>query len=403
MGDLAQCERFFNRFRGMGNVKERLIAWKYKMTFDEIYDDIKRNVELLTFMAKTIRSSKAFKQTLASILACGNFINGGTKKGAKHGFELETLSKIGAYRTTDSTMSILGYIYKFLREFYPESLSWMDAMATLPAVIRVESDFLDSEIVQMEKDLDRVQGLLGDEKKDDGDDIDKFDEIMREWYAQTKAKASALQKLFTDTISDVQDLAAFYGEKVKPSQFKMEEFFGIFNEFRLTFIESRDKIEKDEAEKEKAKKKAAAAAKREEEMRALKLKKKAEKAEKARKREEKKKRKAARKKKVGFAAAAEDGDGDDGDDSERRAKRSGKGSKKGKTDKMLDEMGDATKYLAKLRKNRRNKSKGDVLGGHRKKSLFFKSRGAAATLPPEIASLRSELAQGSTHEDEEEM
>jgi len=77
--------------------------------------------------------------------------------------------------------------------------------------------------------------------------------------------------------------------------------------------------------------------------------------------EEKRRRRAAKRKKVGFV-------GDDDDDGVDRKE------KKGKTDKMLDEMGDASKYLAKLRKNRKDhKSKANLLGrGGRKKSMFFK-------------------------------
>merc|ERR1719295_479441 len=99
-------------------------------------------------------------------------------------------------------------------------------------------------------------------------------------------------------------------------------------------------------------------------MAVLKEKKKAEKERKRKAKEEKRKRRAARKKKVGFA----------GDENEDGGDRKHKKERKGKTDKMLDEMGDASKYLAKLRKNRKhNKSKANLLGrGQRKKSMFFK-------------------------------
>eukprot|EP01084_Bolivina_argentea_P319103 553498_1 len=378
--DLALCERFFNQFRSMDNVRERLSVWAYKMTFDEEYNDQKRKVDLLSDMASKIKESEGLKLTLASILACGNFINGGTKKGAKHGFELETLSKIGAYRTTDSTMSILGYIFKFLRAHYPQSLDWIDQMETLPQVIRIETDNLDSEITKMDKDLEKVKDLLQENKSDN--EKDRFQTVMQEFYDASDKKIKQLQKDFNETITGVMDLAKFYGEKVKPSQFKLEEFFGIFNEFRITFVDNRDKILKIENDKQKEAKKAAAKKKRAMEMAALKEKKKKEKEKKKRERDARKKRKNA-KKKVGFASAGGDAAGDS---DKKRAK------KKGKTDKMLDEMGDAHKYLAKLRKNRKQKSKGNLLVGamgNRKKSMFFQDR--RALVPQhEVDKLRNE-------------
>merc|ERR1712099_179954 len=107
--------------------------------------------------------------------------------------------------------------------------------------------------------------------------------------------------------------------------------------------------------------------KRAPEMEQLKLKKKAE--------------KAGRKNKVGFSTPADNDGGDD-----NGGKRNKKKNRKGKTDKMLDEMGDAHKYLAKLRKNRKNnKSKANLLG--RKKSMFFKDRKQMMLDPVEIAKL----------------
>jgi len=56
---------------------------------------------------------------------------------------------------------------------------------------------------------------------------------------------------------------------------------------------------------------------------------------------------------------------------------------------MLDEMGDAHKYLAKLRKNRQShKSKGNLLGS-RKKSMFFKNRDKMMLDPTEIEKLQN--------------
>merc|ERR1712087_864484 len=182
-----------------------------------------------------------------------------------------------------------------------------------------------------------------------------------------------------DTITAVQDLAKFYGEKVKPSQFKLEEFFGIFHEFRLTFIENRDKIDKAEADKAKELKKIEAKKKRDAEMKLLKEKKRAEKERKRKEREEKKAKRKNKKKRVGFAAAP--GGGEEG---------VSKKKKKGKTDKMLDEMGDAKKYLSKLRnKRKQQKSKASLLGS-RKKSMFFKDRKAIMNMD-EIQRLQNEF------------
>jgi len=303
---------------------------------------------------------------------------------------LETLTKIGAYKTTDATMSILGYIYKFLRANYEDSLSWIDDMEELPKVLRIETDALDSEITNLSNDLEKVTNLLDYYKnahKDASDDVkeeekDLFEPLMQKFYDDSLKKVQNLQKNFDDTIKAVQDLAKFYGEKVKPTQFKLEEFFGIFHEFRLTFIENRDKIVKAEQDKAKELKKIEAKKKRDAEMKLLKEKKRADKEKKRKEREERKAKKKKGKKRVGFAVG--------GDDEEKSSSR--KKSKKGKTDKMLDEMGDAKKYLSKLRNKRKQQSSKASMLGSRKKSMFFKDRKAMMLDPAEINKLQSQTS-----------
>lgn len=121
------------------------------------------------------------------MLAAGNFINGGTKKGGKHGFELETLSKIGGYKTTDNSMSILGFIFKFLNLHYPDALSWIDEMAALPKVIRIETDNLDAMLTAIDKKLSQIEGLLAvhDEKEEE----DRFHGVMTPFHSDAKVES----------------------------------------------------------------------------------------------------------------------------------------------------------------------------------------------------------------------
>ena len=127
---------------------------------------------------------KGFQRTLASMLAAGNFINGGTRKGGKHGFELETLSAIGGYKTTDNSMSILGFIFKFLKEHYPAALCWVEEMSALPKVVRIETDNLDAMMSALERKLQQMDSLLAvhDEKEEE----DRFHEVMAPFHEEAK-------------------------------------------------------------------------------------------------------------------------------------------------------------------------------------------------------------------------
>jgi len=167
VNDLAECEKFFYQFVKIENIVERLQMWSYKMTFEEVYSDHKKKVDLIHDTTKSIRESKSFKQTLATILAIGNYINGGSNNGQQHGFTIQTLEQIGDFKTADNNMSILGYLYLFLRKQYPNALNWVEEFKDLPATVRIESDNLNTEIGNMEKDLNKLKELISNTENEE--------------------------------------------------------------------------------------------------------------------------------------------------------------------------------------------------------------------------------------------
>ena len=59
---------------------------------------------------KEVRTSPALKKVLQMTLALGNYLNGGTNKGAAWGFKLDTLSKLSGTKTVDNKSTLLHYI-----------------------------------------------------------------------------------------------------------------------------------------------------------------------------------------------------------------------------------------------------------------------------------------------------
>ena len=67
--ELALCEQFFNKFRGMDSVRERLQCWMSKMVFAEDFADVEVNVAMLAEMAAVIRNSKGWHCFLLSFFS----------------------------------------------------------------------------------------------------------------------------------------------------------------------------------------------------------------------------------------------------------------------------------------------------------------------------------------------
>ena len=87
-----------------------------RATFDEKYAELKESVETVSSAVKEVRSSKALRRALEFTLALGNYLNGGTNKGAAWGFKLDTLSKIVGTKTIDGKSTLLHYLARNLDE-----------------------------------------------------------------------------------------------------------------------------------------------------------------------------------------------------------------------------------------------------------------------------------------------
>ena len=158
------------------------------------------------------------------------------------------------FKTTDNSMSILGYIFLFLRKKFPDVLEFQDDLLMLPQAIRVESDLLESEINAIAADLSKVDDMVNDDsdnkdendQNDDGND--EFTKVMKEFYDEAKANVDELQKVFQDTQKEVWDLALAFGETPKgKDSLKFEEFLAVFHDFSESFRAAQTKIETAEA------------------------------------------------------------------------------------------------------------------------------------------------------------
>lgn len=218
------------------------------------------------------------------------------------------------------------------------------------------------------------------------DDEDKFVPIMQDFYKKAEKEVKQLRKLHEESMANVKALANFYGEEVK-KDIKFEEFFGIFNKFRDSFIENINKIKDIELKAEKEEKKRKAEddkKKRKEEMK----KKKQEEKDRKRQLRERKNKKSRRNLETPDANSA------DQDESKEKDPATQK-----KTDNIIDEFSDTSKYLAKLRRNNRKGGKNKM--GNNRKSMYFKTKRNLLE-PDQPAELEEEEKENKDEKDKDE-
>ena len=108
---LAQTERFFLALCNVPFLSLRMEMFKFKLQFTEVIALQQSRVTLLRASHDSVRHSEAFKIVLKYILAFGNYMNGGTKKGQCFGFKLSSLRQVCASKTIDNKSTLLHYLY----------------------------------------------------------------------------------------------------------------------------------------------------------------------------------------------------------------------------------------------------------------------------------------------------
>ena len=83
---LAHTERFFLALCNIPDLSGRMELWQFKLQFKELLTVQMDRIEILRQSHDNVKNSKSFKIILRYVLAFGNYMNGGTRKGQLLGF-----------------------------------------------------------------------------------------------------------------------------------------------------------------------------------------------------------------------------------------------------------------------------------------------------------------------------
>jgi hypothetical protein len=107
----------------------RLQAFQFKLEFIPKKADIKPSLEHVLSALNELENSQKFKNILEIVLAMGNMINGGTRRGEAYGFKLSSIRQLTDLRTTDNKRTLLQFLIETLLEqrsallAFPQDLS----------------------------------------------------------------------------------------------------------------------------------------------------------------------------------------------------------------------------------------------------------------------------------------
>ena len=208
------------------------------------------------------------KQVLEIVLAIGNYMNGGTKRGGAEGFALETLSKLKTVKTIDNKRTLLQFIAETLRVQVPDALLFSQDLQVVKPAKSEPMTMLLSEMQQIMKSIKSVQLAVKEPSPKvapcpptDADNagtgsaagaaggaggaggVDSFHVQMREFVLSAAAEAEAMEAEVKGLAEDLATLCGAFGERTKPGASGLmmngddaaEYFFGVWHSFVTDF------------------------------------------------------------------------------------------------------------------------------------------------------------------------
>eukprot|EP01125_Pyxidicula_operculata_P000689 TRINITY_DN1065_c1_g5_i1.p1 TRINITY_DN1065_c1_g5~~TRINITY_DN1065_c1_g5_i1.p1 ORF type:complete len:1376 (-),score=371.31 TRINITY_DN1065_c1_g5_i1:464-4387(-) len=267
--NLGNPERFFISIYDIPRLGNRLQSWLFSRLFRGRFVETSHSVDTIFNAVNEVKTSKLFLSLLKTVLAFGNYMNGGTARGQAYGFRLESLQKMMDIKSqTDSKMTLMHFIAEYLqnesdgskqndnnvvgtntengkkRTVIPLDELLLELKSLNPAQ-RLNLNALMLDVADLKEGINNVQTYVNtfqqneEEKAFNEKDKDKLFKHMEYFLAENGATFQALSKKFEETQASFKQIVSFYGED--PKVVDCEDFFGLIYKFLL----SLDKAKKD--------------------------------------------------------------------------------------------------------------------------------------------------------------
>jgi len=251
---LAREDTFLRAISSIPNLAGRLQGIQVRNNFELDYERISVKAEAVLYACKEINSSDKIRKILEIVLALGNYINGGTPRGAVWGFKLEALQVLDTIKSQDGKSTLMDFLFQILEESYPDLVNFSlqfchDAREVSLADTQQELNILATNVRNLKVMVEHTP----ENKKD------AFQKKMAGFEVKAAKKVADLQKDFERARSDFQKLASQFAETGKAVE--PENFFSKFINFEISLTRARNSV-KEKREMQERKKQLAAEKKR---------------------------------------------------------------------------------------------------------------------------------------------
>uniref|UniRef100_A0A8C6WI68 Formin like 1 n=1 Tax=Neogobius melanostomus TaxID=47308 RepID=A0A8C6WI68_9GOBI len=151
--EMNEEDRFMVRFSKIPRLAQRISTLTFMGNFTDSVQLIQTQLDAIIAASMSIKSSAKLKKILEIILAFGNYMNS-SKRGAAHGFRLQSLDLLLETKSTDRRQTLLHFIVGIIQEKYPELQSFHTELHFLDKAAMVSLDSILQDVRALERGME---------------------------------------------------------------------------------------------------------------------------------------------------------------------------------------------------------------------------------------------------------
>ncbi|XP_074061618.1 protein diaphanous homolog 2 isoform X2 [Macrotis lagotis] len=261
--DLCEPEQFGVVMSSVKMLRPRLHSILFKLTFEELVNNIKPGIMAVTLACEEMKKSESFNRLLELVLLVGNYMNSGSRNAQSLGFNINFLCKIRDTKSSDQKTTLLHFLAEICEEKYRDILKFPDELEHVESASKVSAQTLKSNLDAMEHQIARLESDIKKFPKTE-DKQDKFVEKMTSFAKSARDQYEKLFNMHNNMTKLYDNLGEYFIFDTKTVA--IDEFFGDLSSFRTLFLEAvkennkrremeekskRAKLAKEKAEQEK--------------------------------------------------------------------------------------------------------------------------------------------------------
>jgi len=235
----------------ISRLNQRINALVFKSTFDVVIAEKFTVANIVESACDELLQSEKFKRILEYVLALGNYLNFGSRKGSAYGFKLDSLLKMSDTRAS-ATATLTHFLLESLEKFESNLCDFPSNLGSVERASKISLTDLSTAAASLKRTVDSLLNEITAFEKVSV--TDPFVLVMKEFALKASEEVQGLCTKLGEIEEKFKKLCQYYSED--PAQIKASDFFGIISGF-LANVEraktdiNRAKVRKEQEEKKK--------------------------------------------------------------------------------------------------------------------------------------------------------